>query len=438
MVGLSVTDYEKKILSPNRFQTTGVNTPISQYNPNKIQTLSTASSKPSIGLSSVGNTGNTALGGNAARISASPLLDSIPEPTFQPFYSGNNRSTMFGAGRLAAIDQVGELANEEISQKVMLRNAEIARRNRVTRQQDQWRLGSNPFVSLNSQGQDGESFFQGGENSGLDPEQLTNARLIADIGRRRGLGDNAIQIALMTALTESGLRNVRYGDRDSLGLFQQRPSQGWGTPQQVQDANYAANKFYDALSRTNYGGMSPWAAAQNVQRSFDPTGSNYQRQWALAQRAFGSLRAPVTAQSVGGNSGVADFITQNNNRYIDYDGAFGAQCVDLYNLYTARFVGGKNIMVGFADEIFNRYDTNAYAKAGPSTPGGMGYVAVFRRGGATPFSHVAIVVGDNGNGTLRVLHANATPAGSRGNTIISNISKATLMGYLIPKKLIGG
>lgn len=417
MVGLTIAEYEKKKnpYDPTKFSTTGVNTPISAYNPNRTQ----STAQPVQGLSSTSTEGS-ALGSNSAGLTASPLLKTIPQQVFQPYYSGNSKANMFGAGRLAAIDQVGEVANAEIQQKIMVRNAEVQRRNAYTQQQDQWR-SPNPF------------FTGGGGDSGLDDEQATNARLIADIGRSRGMDDNAIQIAIMTALTESGLRNVKYGDRDSLGLFQQRPSQGWGSPQQVQDPTYAANKFYDSLGKTNYRAVSPWAAAQAVQRSFDPTGSNYQRQWALAQRAFGSLNAPK-----GGNAGVSSFISMNNNRYIDYDGAYGAQCVDLYNLYTASFVGGKNIMVGWAPEIFNRYDANAYRRVGANVTGQMGYVAVFNRGGATPSGHVAIVVGDNGNGTLRVLHANATSLGSRGNTIISNISKASLMGYLIPNKLLGG
>lgn len=418
MVGLTISQYEKKKnpYEENKFLKTGVNTPIESYNPNKIQGLGS-------GLSSTSTPSgtNSALGPAGNAFAPSPLLGKIPEQTFQPYYTGNDKSNMFGAGRLGAIDQIGELANQEISQKVMVRNAQIQRRNAMTQQQNQWRT-PNPF------------FTGGGGDSGLDDEQATNARLIADIGRSRGMDDNAIQIALMTALTESGLRNVRYGDRDSLGLFQQRPSQGWGSPQQVQDPTYAANKFYDSLAKTNYRGVSPWQAAQAVQRSFDPTGSNYQRQWALAQRAFGSLNAPQGAYS---GSGVANFITQNNNRYIDYDGAYGAQCVDLYNLYTASFVGGVNKMVGWAPEIFNNYDANAYTRVGNTRPGQMGYVAIFNRGGATPQGHVAIVVGDNGNGTLRVLHANATSLGSRGNTIISNISKASLMGYLIPRRLMG-
>jgi hypothetical protein len=81
----------------------------------------------------------------------------------------------------------------------------------------------------------------------LTAEQLANAATIAEVGRARGLPDRAIVIALATAQQESRLRNLDHGDRDSLGLFQQRPSQGWGTEAQVQDPVYAAGIFYDRL-----------------------------------------------------------------------------------------------------------------------------------------------------------------------------------------------
>jgi hypothetical protein len=81
----------------------------------------------------------------------------------------------------------------------------------------------------------------------LSAEQVANAATIASVGRDRGLPERAIVIALATAQQESRLRNLDYGDRDSLGLFQQRPSSGWGTEAQVQDPVYAANKFYDHL-----------------------------------------------------------------------------------------------------------------------------------------------------------------------------------------------
>ena len=88
-----------------------------------------------------------------------------------------------------------------------------------------------------------------GSSVTVSAEQVANAATIAEVGWDRGLPDRAVVIALATAMQESTLRNLDYGDRDSLGLFQQRPSQGWGTPEQVQDPVYAAGQFYDRLVR---------------------------------------------------------------------------------------------------------------------------------------------------------------------------------------------
>jgi cell wall-associated NlpC family hydrolase len=102
-------------------------------------------------------------------------------------------------------------------------------------------------------------------------EQLANARVIAQVGRQMGASQRDIQIALMTAMQESGLRNLRYGDRDSQGLFQQRPSQGWGTVAQVTDPTYASRKFYEALLKdSRRDSRSLTQAAQRVQRSAFP------------------------------------------------------------------------------------------------------------------------------------------------------------------------
>ena len=86
-----------------------------------------------------------------------------------------------------------------------------------------------------------------GSDLALTTEQSANAATIAAVARSRGLPPRATVIALATAQQESRLRNLDYGDRDSLGLFQQRPSQGWGSPEQVQDPVYAAGKFFDHL-----------------------------------------------------------------------------------------------------------------------------------------------------------------------------------------------
>lgn len=105
----------------------------------------------------------------------------------------------------------------------------------------------------------------------FSPEQTANAALISAISVRRQLPPRAATIAVATAIQESKLRNLRFGDRDSLGLFQQRPSQGWGTEAQILDPVYATGRFYDALVKVkDYGSREITQVAQEVQRSGFP------------------------------------------------------------------------------------------------------------------------------------------------------------------------
>lgn len=111
----------------------------------------------------------------------------------------------------------------------------------------------------------------GGNSVNFDPEQMSNAATITAIALRRGLPARAATIALATAIQESKLRNIRYGDRDSVGLFQQRPSQGWGTVEQILEPEYTTNKFYDALVKVkNWESDTITVVAQKVQRSAYP------------------------------------------------------------------------------------------------------------------------------------------------------------------------
>jgi hypothetical protein len=106
----------------------------------------------------------------------------------------------------------------------------------------------------------------------LSTEQAANAATITAVAVRRELPPRAVTIALATALQESKLNNVEYGDRDSLGLFQQRPSQGWGSPGQILDPRYAAGKFFDALVKVrDWERKQLTVAAQAVQQSGHPT-----------------------------------------------------------------------------------------------------------------------------------------------------------------------
>lgn len=108
----------------------------------------------------------------------------------------------------------------------------------------------------------------------LDIEQARISAIIAAVAARRRLPERAVQIAYVTAIQESKLLNLPYGDRDSLGVFQQRPSMGWGTKKQLLDPVYATRKFFAALEKVEgYLRMPLDEAAQAVQRSAD--GSAY-------------------------------------------------------------------------------------------------------------------------------------------------------------------
>jgi hypothetical protein len=106
----------------------------------------------------------------------------------------------------------------------------------------------------------------------LSLEQTQNAAIIAAVAAKDQLPDHAVTVALAVSLQESQLDNLPYGDRDSVGLFQQRPSQGWGTQAQLLDPLYAASAFYNRLAQVpGWQGLPLTEAAQAVQLSATPS-----------------------------------------------------------------------------------------------------------------------------------------------------------------------
>jgi hypothetical protein len=104
-----------------------------------------------------------------------------------------------------------------------------------------------------------------------DAEQKANGAIIYNVGKEKGASSRDCTIAIMTAMQESGLKNLKSGDRDSAGLFQQRPSQGWGSYEQVTDPRYAAGKFYESLFKVKgRERMELWQVCQKVQGSAIP------------------------------------------------------------------------------------------------------------------------------------------------------------------------
>lgn len=162
-----------------------------------------------------------------------------------------------------------------------------------------------------------------GSTSAFTPEQTENAALITAVALRRGLPARAATIALATALQESDLRNIDYGDRDSVGLFQQRPSQGWGSVAQIMDPIYSAGKFYDELVRVrDYENRPITEVAQEVQRSAYPDAyADHEQQGrvlasALAGHSPGGLACRLADPSGAGDGAelVDELFTQLGHR----------------------------------------------------------------------------------------------------------------------------
>ncbi|GAC1316039.1 MAG: hypothetical protein NVSMB12_12450 [Acidimicrobiales bacterium] len=112
----------------------------------------------------------------------------------------------------------------------------------------------------------------GAGRTALQWEQAVNATTIAAVGARMGVPDHGVTIALATALQESKLRNLSSGDRDSVGLFQQRPSQGWGPRASLLDPRFATTAFFEHLLKIDgWQGLPVTEAAQQVQHSAAPS-----------------------------------------------------------------------------------------------------------------------------------------------------------------------
>lgn len=132
----------------------------------------------------------------------------------------------------------------------------------------------------------------GGEPYVLQPRQAANAATIGVVGNSRELPERAVTIAIATAMQESSLFNLNHGDRDSLGLFQQRPSMGWGTEEEIMDPVYSSGQFYDHLVLVpDYLDLPLTVAAQEVQRSAFPD------EYAKHEPSASLLAAALTGRS---------------------------------------------------------------------------------------------------------------------------------------------
>lgn len=155
----------------------------------------------------------------------------------------------------------------------------------------------------------------------VSPEQMGNAAVIVHTGDKRKIPQKGEIVAIMTALQESNLKNLNYGDRDSLGLFQQRPGAGWGSPKQITDPPYASNAFYGGPQPPSPRGlvdingwekMPPGTAAQTVQVSAFPDA--YDKWESLAGKIVGRAKH-IKCDDVGA-SGQAGKVIAAAKKYL--------------------------------------------------------------------------------------------------------------------------
>jgi hypothetical protein len=144
----------------------------------------------------------------------------------------------------------------------------------------------------------------------LDPQQAQIAATIAGVAHRRDMPSRAVTVAYAAAMQESHLHDLDYGDRDSIGIFQQRPSQGWGPASKLINPVYASTKFFQALASVRgYRRLPVYQAAQAVQRSADGYAyAQYQPMAAKLTAAFtGASPRAVWCWPPGGITGTAQF-----------------------------------------------------------------------------------------------------------------------------------
>ncbi len=231
-------------------------------------------------------------------------------------------------------------------------------------------------------------------------EQTANAALIAAISQKRGLPARAATIAIATAIQESKLRNLTYGDRDSVGLFQQRPSMGWGTRDQVLDPVYSTNKFYDALVKIRgYESMEITKVAQAVQKSAYPLAyaDHEQEGRILASTLRGHSPAglvcdPGPVESGSDSAAVAADLSNQYGIASTVDGAVltvtggtSEQAWGAAQWAVARSEGYGIDRVQVGERAWSRAEDPAtWTSGAPMSPGGTAMTVTIRLGGVQP------------------------------------------------------
>jgi peptidoglycan DL-endopeptidase CwlO len=233
----------------------------------------------------------------------------------------------------------------------------------------------------------------------LTGDQQQTAALIISIGKQRNLPPRAWQIAIQAGMTESELRNLNGGDRDSLGIFQMRPSMGWGTVAQLQDPVYEINKFYDVLIAVpGWDTMRPGDAAQAVERSGFPQRYHAWEALATALLSQAGVADPtgcagITTVGANGTTAAAKIaiqvaLAQQGKPYVW--GATGPDTFDCSGLMLFAYRAAGITLPRVADQ---QYTAGAHLPVAQAQPGDLLFWAD-ASGNPAAIHHVAMYLGD--------------------------------------------
>ncbi|MDO5866955.1 MULTISPECIES: CHAP domain-containing protein [Paenarthrobacter] len=271
--------------------------------------------------------------------------------------------------------------------------------------------------------------------AGYQGEQLKNAALVIDAGKALGLSARGQTIGVMTAMGESGLRVLDYGDGpgpDSRGLFQQRDNGAWGTYQDRMNPFVSATNFFTALEKVpGWEQLEPTMAAHRVQRNADPF--HYQSYWAAAVDVVAALGDVKTTDLGGesscgipGQSGKDDDLPWRTSKIYEPSplGMYNRECVDFalwrvnqqlgsttapYKVLNGTF-RPDGAVLGSALTWKDGWDAKGWPTGTTPRVGAVVWYSPGTGGADGTYGHVAVVKAVNGDGSFLEEGYNGNPA----------------------------
>lgn len=239
----------------------------------------------------------------------------------------------------------------------------------------------------------------------LGPESRAIVAEIISIGGQRQISPRGWQIAIQAGMTESGLRNLDYGDADSVGIFQMRTSMGWGTPEQLADVPYQINKFYDVmLNVADWETRRPGDVAQAVERSaFPDRYHNWEAMAAFLVSEGGQVLDPTGCGGSGSGGPIADIVIAFAKEQLGEPYLWGGNGPDAWDCSGIVLAAYKKAGIAVPRVADAQYAAGRHYPLAEAQPGDLVFWSDSAGNPGPAIHHVAIYLGDN-----KVIHAPQT------------------------------